>query len=264
MEYAKDQNAETYFIYNVDAFVLLQNIITEQVYYAIFSTTVDAFSEIRDSVCNASGCPLYIAEGLAKTYNTSFTNSTYDGALYIANGRIILDASSTITGSLWLDSSVPFGEVQESGAYILDSKTALYFKGATSGGSGDLKSDGSIPMDAGYTPANPKDIVTLESVIQVKGTVTAIDDITTAGIYDGVDLLDSPVQGPVIIEVYADTAGNLDISLKGNDGERHEGGRPNGGAVFWHNVAPDHLAGHTDPLDTLGNDGDVFFLLSTP
>ena len=58
---------------------------------------------------------------------------------------------------------------------------------------------------------------------------------------------------------HKDTAGNLDISLKGADGRRHEGGKPASGSIFWHLMNPDHLFGTADPDNADGFDGDVYF-----
>ncbi len=92
-----------------------------------------------------------------------------------------------------------------------------------------------------------------------KGIVSRIDDIVETGIYEGTDVLGSPVSGKVIIEVYADQDNDLDISLKGSDGRRYEGGKPHGGIVHWSNVTPDHLFGIADPDNADGNDGDIYF-----
>ena len=96
-------------------------------------------------------------------------------------------------------------------------------------------------------------------VMKYKGTISNMDEITESGFYDGTNVVGSPITGKVIVEAYSDKDGNLDISLKGQDGRRYEGGKPNGGAIHWHNVTPDHLYGTVTPDNADGNDGDIYF-----
>ena len=90
-------------------------------------------------------------------------------------------------------------------------------------------------------------------------TITDVADIIKAGVYDGTDVANAPVQGDIILEAYMDSKGNFDLSCKGADMRRYEGGKPSTGNPHWGTVAPDHLFGTADPIDTLGNDGDIYF-----
>ena len=94
---------------------------------------------------------------------------------------------------------------------------------------------------------------------EVITTITDVADINKAGVYDGTDVAGAPVQGAIIIEVYMDSKGDFDLSCKGADMRRYEGGKSATGTVHWGTVAPDHLFGTADPLDTLGHDGDIYF-----
>ena len=89
--------------------------------------------------------------------------------------------------------------------------------------------------------------------------ITDVASITKAGVYSGTDVANAPVQGDVIIEAYKDAKGDFDLSCKGSDMRRYEGGKPATGAPHWGTVAPDHLSGATVPADTLGHNGDIYF-----
>jgi len=89
--------------------------------------------------------------------------------------------------------------------------------------------------------------------------ITDVADITKAGVYSGTDVTNAPVQGDVIVEAYMDAKGDFDLSCKGSDMRRYEGGKPATGAPHWGTVAPDHLFGTAVPANTLGHDGDIYF-----
>jgi len=93
-------------------------------------------------------------------------------------------------------------------------------------------------------------------------SILDVAEIADAGTYDGTDVIGAPVQGKIIIEAYMDSHGNLDLSCKGADMRRYEGGKSAAGVVHFGTVAPDHLSGTTAPADTLGHDGDIYFLTS--
>ena len=93
-------------------------------------------------------------------------------------------------------------------------------------------------------------------------TITNVDQISGAGVYDGVDVVGSPSQGHIMVHVIEDSKGNLDISMKDETGRRTDGGKPNGQPISWQNVNANHLFGQADPANTLGNDGDLYFKLT--
>ncbi len=109
-----------------------------------------------------------------------------------------------------------------------------------------------IPSNAGVTTHS-------SNTFMYMGVITNMDEIAAMGVYEGTDVIGSPITGKVIIEAYADKDGDLDVSLKGQDGRRYEGGKPAGGAIHWHNVSPDHLYGTANPDNADGNDGDIYF-----
>ncbi len=104
-----------------------------------------------------------------------------------------------------------------------------------------------------------KTLVYDDVAFSYKGIITNMDEIIGTGIYEGADIIGAPTTGHVIIEAYANQHGDLDVSLKGQDGRRYEGGRPAGGVIHWHNVSPDHLFGTANPDNADGNDGDIYF-----
>ena len=97
--------------------------------------------------------------------------------------------------------------------------------------------------------------------LPVAKTITDVAEIDATGVYDGTDIAQAPITGDVIIEAYKDAKGDFDLSCKGADMRRYEGGKQKGtsGAIHWGTVAPDHLFGTTVPADTLGQDGDIYF-----
>jgi len=113
----------------------------------------------------------------------------------------------------------------------------------------------------GHAYIGTKQVATLDDLGAV-AVITDVASIVKAGVYSGTDVANAPVQGDVIIEAYKDAKGDFDLSCKGADMRRYEGGKPATGTPHWGTVAPDHLSGATAPADTLGHDGDIYFLTS--
>ena len=96
----------------------------------------------------------------------------------------------------------------------------------------------------------------------VVATIKNVDEIHGRGLYDGVDVIGAASQGHIIINVLADSLGNLDLSQKDETGRRTDGGKAVGQAIKWHNVNADHLFGTATPANTLGHNGDLYFRLT--
>jgi len=93
-------------------------------------------------------------------------------------------------------------------------------------------------------------------------TIKNVSEIHGRGLYDGVDVIGAASQGHIIINVLADSLGNLDLSQKDETGRRTDGGKAVGQAIKWHTVNADHLFGTAVPANTLGHDGDLYFKLT--
>jgi len=121
----------------------------------------------------------------------------------------------------------------------------------------EIKTDGKAYV-------NGKQIISMQDlddsgVMFARGIITDVNNITTSGIYEGVNVANAPVTGAVIIEAYKDAAGNIDLTLKDPTMRRYEGRKQAGSSAVWHNAEPHHLYGDAVPADTLGEDGDLYF-----
>ncbi len=104
-------------------------------------------------------------------------------------------------------------------------------------------------------------IMDVTTGIRMPEQITDMNQIllTEPGTYEGIDIIGSPADGHVIIDVIVDSHGNADITLKDDTSRTYEGGVPNGGSLYFNNVSPNHFHGVDDPLDALGEDGDIYF-----
>jgi len=94
---------------------------------------------------------------------------------------------------------------------------------------------------------------------EVIKTITDIANITKAGVYDGHNVANAPIQGDIVVVATLDSKGNIGLTLKDSTLRVYQGGIPHGGAPHFINVAADHLFGTADPVNTLGHDGDLYF-----
>ena len=108
-----------------------------------------------------------------------------------------------------------------------------------------------------------KKVSELQNIMAYQGTIQAISEIKSTGIYDGKDIVGSPTQGNVIITVKMDASGNMDLSLKDGTSRIYEGGKPAGGVVVWKSVSPEHLVGLGVPSNSVGHDGDFHFRMGS-
>lgn len=124
---------------------------------------------------------------------------------------------------------------------------------------GSAKNSFSMHED-GKVYINGKEVITSDTGMQFKGAVTSLDAITELGVYEGVDVPDAPVQGKFIVTVVKDNEGNFAYTFVDDKMDTHLGGKPAGQPnVTWKNKVPNHLSGSADPVDTLGNDHDLYF-----
>ncbi len=69
-----------------------------------------------------------------------------------------------------------------------------------------------------------------------KGTISDIDAITETGIYEGVDVTDSPITGEIMVMANKDSHGDFGFFLMGDDRTMHTGGKKAGGVLGWQQV----------------------------
>ena len=138
---------------------------------------------------------------------------------------------------------------------------------------GDVELDGSDIDLTGYAkPESSSDIDETDSVNVAIGKleqsvdevtdsvhVTDMAEVTSTGIFHGTDVTDSPVAGNVLIVATMNGDGDIGIEVKDDTMRVYHGGIPNGGSLYFNNVSPNHFHGVDDPLDTLGEDGDIYF-----
>ena len=73
-------------------------------------------------------------------------------------------------------------------------------------------------------------------VMMEKGIITDISGITETGIYEGTDVANSPMTGPIMVMANKDTNGDFGFFLMGADGALHTGGKAQLGSTFWTEV----------------------------
>ncbi len=82
-----------------------------------------------------------------------------------------------------------------------------------------------------------------------KGVITDITKITETGIYEGMDVLKSPVQGGIMVLANKDAAGNMGFFVMGDDGKLHTGGKPANKDVFFSEIAQKVVSEGDIPID---------------
>jgi len=70
-------------------------------------------------------------------------------------------------------------------------------------------------------------------VMMEKGIITDISGITETGIYEGTDVANSPMTGPIMVMANKDSNGDFGFFLMGADGALHTGGKAQLGKTFW-------------------------------
>jgi len=86
-------------------------------------------------------------------------------------------------------------------------------------------------------------------VMMEKGAITDISGITETGIYEGTDVANSPITGPIMVMANKDTNGDFGFFLMGADGALHTGGKAQLGKTFWTEIKSKAVAEGTIEVD---------------
>jgi hypothetical protein len=100
-----------------------------------------------------------------------------------------------------------------------------------------LKEQDKVDFIKGLIPAGSGSNYDPSVVMQEKGAITDIDDVVETGIYHGIDVSKSPIQGPIMVMSSQDSAGNMGFFLMGSDQILRVGSKPVGSPATWKTIA---------------------------